>query len=101
MGTTRNPPSAFNEWSKLGLYDVHKSKKHYDNKLCFGGGWFIISAKLPTGLISNHYEMKDWDLFIIPDVESAVYEFDGHTSQDVLDRIKNLQILKNIEKWIN
>ena len=27
-------------------YDVHKSIKHFDGDFCFGGGWFIVSAKL-------------------------------------------------------
>jgi hypothetical protein len=68
----------FNEWAKLDIYDVHKSLKHFDNEECFGGGWFIVSALLPTGLISNHYEMKDWDLFQVPQTEKALFEFDGH-----------------------
>jgi hypothetical protein len=34
---------------------------------------------LPTGLISNHYEAKDWDLFKIPEVDKALYEYDGQT----------------------
>ena len=72
-------------------YSVHKSWKHHDNELCFGGGWFIVSAMLPTGLISNHYKAKDWDLFQIPEVEKALYEFDGHTPQDVLERLKALK----------
>lgn len=72
------------------LYNVHKSWKHHDGELCFGGGWFIVVAILPTGQISNHYEAKDWDLFKIPAVEKALYEFDGHTSTDVLERLKNL-----------
>ena len=71
-------------------YNVHKSWKHHDGELCFGGGWFIVSAMLPTGLISNHYKVEDWDLFKVPEVEKALYEFDGHTSQDVLHRLKNL-----------
>ena len=45
---------------------VHKSKRHHDGEECFGGGWFIVMANLPTGQISNHYELKDWDLFQIP-----------------------------------
>ena len=77
--------------TKSGIsYNVHKSWKHYDGELCFGGGWFIVSAKLPTGLISNHYEAKYWDLFKIPEVEKALFEFDGHTGQDVLERLKQL-----------
>lgn len=101
----------FNEWAQLppnglipklmwnvndflkntnSLYQVHKSWKHYDGELCFGGGWFIVVAILPTGQISNHYEAKDWDLFKIPEVEKAKYPFDGHTSQQVLERLKSL-----------
>lgn len=71
-------------------YDVHKSWKHSDGELCFGGGWFIVSAMLPTGLISNHYEAKDWDLFKIPEEPIAKYEYDGHTAEDVLKRLKSI-----------
>lgn len=71
-------------------YDVHKSWKHSDGELCFGGGWFIVVAVLPTGQISNHYEAKDWDLFKVPEVEQAKFEFDGHTGEDVLARLKAL-----------
>ena len=82
----------FNEWGKYDIpsYDVHKSWKHNDGELCFGGGWFIVVAVLPTGQISNHYKGEDWDLFKIPEVEKAKYTFDGHTSSDVLKRLKDL-----------
>ena len=80
----------FNEWYKQGKYEVYKSKRHFDGEECFGGGWFIVVAILPTGQISNHYELKDWDLFKVEEVEKAKYEFDGHTSQDVLERLKYL-----------
>ena len=77
----------FNEWAEAGKYDVYKSKRHSNGEECFGGGWFIVVAMLPVGQISNHYEMKDWNLFQIPEREKAM-EFDGHTSTDVLDRLK-------------
>ncbi len=101
----------FNEWAKSHMemeawkakgnmtildpvnsckYNVHKSKKHHDGELCFGGGWFIVVAVLPTGQVSNHYEMKDWDLFKIPETETALFEFDGHTGEDVLKRLAAL-----------
>ena len=86
----------FNEWgtskgSRLpSKYNAHKSWKHHDGEDCFGGGWFIVSAMLPTGLISNHYKAEDWDLFKVPEVEKALYEFDGHTSKEVLKRLKAL-----------
>ena len=31
-----------------GKYEVHKSYRHADGELCFGGGWFIVMAYLPT-----------------------------------------------------
>ena len=72
------------------LFHVHKSWKHHDGELCFGGGWFIVVAQLPTGQISNHYKAEDWDLFKIPEVEKALFEFDGHTSKQVINRLKEL-----------
>ena len=66
---------------------VLKSKRHSDGEECFGGGWFVVQAELPTGQISNHYEMKDWDLFKIPEKEFA-NEWDGHTPEDVANRIE-------------
>ena len=69
---------------------VHKSWKHSDGELCFGGGWFIVSAMLPTGMISNHYKAEDWGLFKIPEVEKALFEYDGHDAKMVLSRLRNL-----------
>jgi hypothetical protein len=86
----------FNEWGKIfnhyvfPKHDVHKSWKHNDGELCFGGGWFVVVAMLPSGQITNHYEAKYWDLFKIPEVVKAKYEFDGHTSNDVFERLKTL-----------
>jgi len=90
----------FNEWGSLEgyggeaivLHDVHKSWKHNDGEWCFGEEkeWFIVSAMLPSGLISNHYKAEHWDLFKVPEVGKAKYEFDGHTGKDVLIRLRNL-----------
>ena len=84
----------FNEWSSQGKYEVHKSKKHNDGELAFGGGWFIVVAVLPTGQISNHYEMKDWGMFNCEEVDEAKYPFDGHTAKDVLSRLNALFLKK-------
>lgn len=80
----------FNEWAAHGKYSVHKSYRHSDGEFCFGGGWFIVVANLPTGQISNHYQISDWELFKIPETEMALFEFDGHTATDVLSRLKEL-----------
>lgn len=85
----------FNEWAKFDIpqYNVHKSIRHHDGEYCFGGGWFIVVAILPTGQISNHYKLNDWDLFKIPAKDKALFEFDGHTPQDVLNRLVLLNTL--------
>lgn len=70
-----------------GRYNVHKSRRHSDGKECFGGGWFIVMADLPTGQISNHYELKDWDLFKVPEKELAD-KWDGHTPQEAARRLR-------------
>jgi len=82
----------FNVWGNCMIpeYDVHKSRRHSNGELCFGGGWFIVVAVLPTGQISNHYELKDWDLFKVPAKDRALFEYDGHTPADVLERLRNL-----------
>ena len=78
----------FNEWYSQGKYNVHKSQRHYDGELCFGrDDYFVVVATLPTGQISNHYPMSDWDLFKCEAVEKAKAQWDGHTSQDVATRL--------------
>lgn len=76
----------FNELVGKGI-KVHKSKRHSTGDECFGGGWFIVMAELPTGQISNHYEMKDWDLFKVPEQELAD-KWDGHTPQQAAERLE-------------
>ena len=76
----------FNEWAENKKYEVYKSKRHSDGKLCFDGEWFVVVAILPTGQVTNHYHVKYWDYFKIPSYEKVKDEFDGHTSTDVLIR---------------
>lgn len=80
----------FNEWASQNKYHVEKSLRHDDGELCFGGGWFIVTADLPGGQISNHYKIEDWDLFQVPEVEKQFKAWDGHSPMDVLDRLVDL-----------
>lgn len=80
---------AFNELHKTTDIEVYKSRKHHDGELCFDGEWFIVVAILPTGQITNHYHIDNWDLFKIPTKDKMVHEYDGHTPQDVIQRIKD------------
>ena len=83
----------FNEWASQKKYGVIKSKKHSDGEDCFGGGWFIVMAITPAGQISNHYELKDWDLFQCEETLTG-YPYDGHTPQDVAERLTHIAHLK-------
>lgn len=79
----------FNSWhagDSSNWLQPHKSWRHSDGEPCFGGGWFIVVAQLPTGQISYHYPAKDWDLFRITD-RLIPADFDGHTADDVVDRL--------------
>ena len=67
-------------------YKVCKSMYHDNGEKPFGGGYFVVYAELPTGQISNHYELKYWDLFNIPIVNKAP-KWDGHTTFDVMNRL--------------
>ena len=78
----------FNELAEQGLYDVHKSKKESDGKSPFNNeNMFVVMAELPTGQISNHYEMKHWNLFNVP-IKDKANVWDNHTSKDVCERIR-------------
>ena len=82
----------FNEWAYKGLYCVHKSRYHHDGSLCYGGDMFIAVARLPTGLISNHYYIEDWNLFCLKETEKALFPYDHHQPKDVLTRLRDFLI---------
>ena len=75
-----------NQFASQGLYNCHKSKRHSDGEECFGGDWFIVTMELPTGQVSNHYEMKYWDKFKCEERETAD-PWDGHTPQVAFERM--------------
>jgi hypothetical protein len=87
--------AAINVWAEQNKYDVHKSKNHSDGIPCFGGGWFIVMAILPSGQISNHYKMEDWDLFQCKEEEIVKFPYDGHTAEDVLKRLEEVCLITN------
>lgn len=66
---------------------VYKSKKHHDGTMY--DGMFIVGANFPgIGAISYHYDLDPWwDVFNIREVENAP-EWDGHTPNDVIERLK-------------
>ena len=68
--------------------DVWKSKLHSDGSSF--DGWFILGMNKDKGKqITYHIPIKYWEECYFEELEKAP-EFDGHTSDDVLERIKNL-----------
>ena len=79
---------AANAWAEHDIHPVVKSWTHADGELCFGGGWFIVVATLPTGQIANHYRSEHWGLFRVP--EAAPPAYDGHDSVLAARRMREL-----------
>lgn len=73
-----------------------KSYRHADGELCFGGGWFIVMANLPTGQVSNHYRAEEWNLFNVPERWKAD-EWDGHTPVEAANRLYKFSL--HYDKW--
>lgn len=57
-------------------------------------GWFIAGLETPYGQITYHQKIEFWNLFDVKILNRAPI-FDGHTSNDVLERMK-LFFLGNI-----
>lgn len=78
----------FNEWARQSSIETVRSWRHFEGELCFGGGWFIVMAQLPTGQISNHYPAEAWDLFHQVDAQERAWRWDGHNAHDVATRLE-------------
>jgi len=74
----------------IALMLVHKdiawrAEKHEDGSGY--AGWFIAGMELPTGQVTYHLPSRMWPLLDgIKTMEKAL-KWDGHNSQDVVNRI--------------
>ena len=57
-----------------------KSKLHDDGAMF--DDMFIVGCETPEGSYTNHYPLRDWDLFEVIELEKA-RPWDGHTAADV------------------
>lgn len=80
----------YNDVKLRGLnYSVWRSKLHSDGSEY--KGWFILGIhKKPGEMISYHLPLSKWDEIGLAETLEKAPEFDGHTSQDVLERLKYL-----------
>lgn len=64
-----------------------KSKQHDDPNFPMYDGMFICGIETPYGQATYHYDIDPyWDLFLCKEVERAP-KYDGHTSEDAINRI--------------
>lgn len=70
---------------------VWRSKNHSDGELAFGGGWFVLGIGKDKGRqITYHLPMDRWEECDFAEPLDRAPEWDGHSSADVLERIKTL-----------
>lgn len=68
---------------------VWRTQKHSDGSSW--EGWFVLGAGALEGeQITYHLPMSKWEECSFADTLDKAPEFDGHTSADVLERLKNL-----------
>lgn len=64
-----------------------KSKKHADGAMY--EGYFVAGIETPYGQATYHYPLDCWDLFHARELKLAP-AYDGHSSDEALDRIRRM-----------
>lgn len=68
---------------------VWRSKLHHDGSQY--DGWFIMGINSISGRqITYHLPLSHWEETNFAKTLDKAYKFDGHTSEDVLERLKQL-----------
>lgn len=68
---------------------IWRSKRHSDGSALYG--WFIMGiGKAKGSQITYHLPLSRWDETEFAETLEIAPEFDGHTSADVLNRLKKL-----------
>lgn len=74
--------------SSEGAYPVWRSKVHSDGSKY--EGWFLLGIEKTKGSqMTYHIPLERWGETDFAETLEIAPEFDGHTPQDVLERIKN------------
>lgn len=80
------------KWQATGVFRfVWRSKLHSDGSAY--PGWFVLgigSADVPGSMMTYHLPESRWDDCAFAQTLDRAPEYDGHTSADVLERLKAL-----------
>ena len=72
------------DWRSVWRSRLHSDGSSFD-------GWFIMGIGTDKGhQITYHLPMKDWDKTNFAETKEKAPEFDGHTSDDVIERLSKL-----------
>lgn len=78
-----------NEWVEARNSNVWRSKLHSDGTTF--DGWFILGIGKDKGeQITYHLPLNRWEETEFAETLDKAPEWDGHTSSDVLERLKKL-----------
>ena len=70
--------------SPVWVSDKHSDGTSFD-------GWFVLGIGIEPGTqITYHLPISKWDECFFAETLDKAPEFDGHTSEDVLERLKSL-----------
>ena len=65
-----------------------RAPKHYDGT--FYDNWFIVGCELKGKQVTYHLPIAFWDLCnFLPTHDAAPHPWDGHTSEDVIERLRS------------
>ena len=76
----------------IGRATIWRSRKHSDGEICFGTGTqFLLGINKGKGKqITYHIPIEKWDKTDFAETLDKAPEFDGHTSEDVLKRLNEI-----------
>lgn len=76
---------------EIAAIPVWRSWNHSDGTPAFGGGWFVLGIyDKPGKQITYHLLDSYWEQCSFAKELERAPDFDGHTSADVLERLKQL-----------
>ncbi len=72
--------------------EIWRSRKHSDGELCFGTGTqYVLGIGKEKGKqLTYHVPIERWDESSFAETLEIAPEWDGHTSEDVINRLKSL-----------
>ena len=70
-------------------FGVWRSKRHSDGSMF--DGWYVMGIGFEPGLqVTYHLPLARWEEASFAQILEVAPDFDGHTSSDVLERLKDL-----------